>query len=106
MSTLYEIELSNEALDYWDSRVVEGPDAPAGEVPASVLRYADMLSRVAGQNSDIRIGATRLVTLDDRGVTSSAWTCYLYEAKGRYAMAPGDDDGQTECTLIGGEVVA
>ena len=46
------------------------------------------------------------MTLDDRGVTSSAWTCYLYEAKGRFAMALGDDDGQTECTLIGGEVVA
>ena len=79
MTTLYEIETCNAATDYFHSRVVDGPDAPAGEVPPSVRRHAEMLALIAGHGTEVRIGLTRLVTLDDDGVTNDAWTCWLAE---------------------------
>lgn len=104
---LYEIELVNPASDHYHSRVVEGPDAPAGEVPASVRRYADLLASIAGHDTEVKIGMARLVTLDDNGVTNDAWTVWLKEYTwGRTKMRLGAPDEQTECELIGGEIVS
>lgn len=50
---------------------------PAGEVPESVMRYATMLGRIAGHDSEVRVGLTRPVQLDEHGVTNDAWTCWL-----------------------------
>lgn len=77
MTVHYEIEVVNAASDYYRSQVCEGPDAPAGEVPESVMRYATMLGRIAGHDSEVRVGLTRPVQLDEHGVTNDAWTCWL-----------------------------
>lgn len=77
MSALYEIELINEAADHHHIRICEGPDAPAGEVPASVTAYAAMLRSHTGPGTEVNIGLTMLTRLDENGVTANAWTCWL-----------------------------
>lgn len=52
MPTYYEIELMNEATEVgYTSTVVEGPHAPAGEVPRSVKAHAEHLARIFGHGT-------------------------------------------------------
>lgn len=74
---LYEIELTNEAATHHSVRICEGPDAPAGVVPASVIKYAETLAGHTGPGTEIRIGLTMVTRLDEDGVTENPWTCWL-----------------------------
>lgn len=78
---LYEIEIAREECSelggHYSSTIVEGPDVPAGEVPAPVDRHARLLRDVAGRGAVYRIGYHEPVLLGNAGVERIGYTLWL-----------------------------
>lgn len=75
---LYEIVIESDPYEghaeYYASTIVAtDTEAPAGTVPADVMRHADMLRRIVGSHATMCIGWHELKNTSKPGSASTVW---------------------------------